>query len=85
MKTYYSEKLKRKVTVPDYDTHTGELLEERYSEYLKAVVSKLEILTKKIPYHGGGEITWPLIGDLQHINHLLAKIMEFMGEETQTV
>lgn len=85
MKTYYSRKLKRKVTIPDYDNHTGQLLEERFSEYLKAAVSKLETLTKKIPDHGGGEVTWPIVGDLQHINELLDEIMEFTGVETQSV
>ena len=81
MKTYYSKKLKRMVTIPDHDDHTGELLEERFSEYLKAAVSKLETLSKKIPDHGGGEVTWPIVGDLQHINELLDEIMEFMGVE----
>ena len=82
MKTYYSKKLKRKVTIPAYDDHTGELLEERYSESLKAAVSRLETLTKKIPEHGGGEVTWPIVGDLEHINQLLDEIMEFMGVKT---
>ena len=78
MKTYYSKKLKRKVTVPDYDEHTGGILEIRYSDCLKSVVAKLEILLRKIPEHGGGKITWPIIGDLQHINDMLDEIIEFM-------
>jgi len=80
MKTYYSEKLKRKVTIPDYDEHTGELLEDRYSEYLKAVVSKLEILKNKIPDHGGDKVSWPIVGNLQHITEMLDEIIEFMRE-----
>ena len=80
MKTYYSEKLKRRVTIPDYDDHTLELLEDRYSEYLKGAVSKLKTLLKGIPDHGGGEITWPIVGDLQHINEMLDEIIQFMGE-----
>jgi len=80
MKTYYSEKLKRRVTIPDYDGHTGELLEARYSEYLKTAVSKLETLLKGITDYGGGEITWPIVGDLQHINEMLNEIIQFMGK-----
>ena len=80
MKTYYSEKLKRKVTIPDYDDHRSELLEERYSEYLERTVSKLETLLKEIPAHGGGKVSWPIIGDLQHINEMLDEIIQFMGK-----
>ncbi|MFZ7113024.1 MAG: hypothetical protein ACOWYE_15180 [Desulfatiglandales bacterium] len=31
-KTYYSEKLKRKVTTPDYDDDTEQILEDRYAD-----------------------------------------------------
>jgi len=79
MKTYYSKKLKRKVTIPDYDDHTGEIIEDRYSECLEAAVSKLETLRNEIPEHGAGKVTWPIVGDLQHINELLDEIIEFMG------
>ncbi|MBN2034495.1 MAG: hypothetical protein JW836_14570 [Deltaproteobacteria bacterium] len=79
MKTYYSKKLKRNVTIPDYDDHTGEILEDRYVESLKAAISKLETLRKEIPEHGDGKITWPIVGDLQYINELLDEIIEFMG------
>lgn len=78
MKTYYSDKLKRNVTIPDYDDHTGEILEDRYSESLKAAIAKLEILKKEISRHGKGELTWPILGDLQHINEMLDEITEFM-------
>lgn len=79
MKTYYSEKLKRMVTIPDYEEHTGEILEGRYSDCLKVAVAKLETLLKEIPEHGRAKITWPIIGDLQHINEMLDEIIEFMG------
>ena len=58
--TYYSEKLKRKVTIPDNDDHTGEILEERYSESLQAAIAKIDILLKEIPNIGKGKITWLL-------------------------
>ena len=79
MKTYYCKKLKRKVTIPDYDDHSGERLEDRYAESLKAIIDKLETLIREIPEHGKGEITWPIVGDLQHINELLDEIIKFMG------
>jgi len=80
MKTYYSKKLKKRVTIPDYDDHTGELLEDRYSEYRKAAVSKIETLLKGILDHGGGKVSWPIVGDLQHINEMLDEIIQFMGK-----
>ena len=80
MKTYYSEKLKRKVTIPDYNDHTGELLEDRYSEYLEGAISKLESLLKGVPDHGGDKVSWPIVGDLQHINEMLDEIIQFIGK-----
>jgi len=80
MKTHYSKKLKKRVTIPDYDDHTGELLEDRYSEYLKAAVSKLRILRERIPNHGGGKVSWPIVGDLQRVSEMLEEIIQFIGK-----
>lgn len=44
MKIYYSERLQKMVTIPDYDDHIGEWLEDRYSEYLGDVTEVSEFI-----------------------------------------
>ena len=80
MKTYFSKKLKRKVTIPEYEDQSSDLLEDQYAYSLESALFKPDILKEKIPEHGGGKISWPIIGDLRHINELLDEVIKFTGE-----
>ena len=81
MKTYYSKRLKRNMTIPEYEDQSSDLLEDQYAYSLESALFKLDRLQEKIPEHGGGKISWPIIGDLRHINELLDELIKFMGNK----
>jgi len=83
MKTYYSKKLKRNVTIPGYEDQSSDLLEDQYAYSLESALFKLDSLKEKIPKHGGEKISWPIIGDLRHINELLDVAVEERDHATQ--